>query len=161
MADNSDDQVRKSEYPSWAPLLLVVIVAVFVIIGVVTLFSGKEKIPKIPIVTLTETPSCEVWERMYGVLPDNFPDGTFEIGSGQTWILRLKPNEPSGWVKFNSKFWTVPTNLAHIGFPDGVEIMETRHNYKNIKLGMRTKFHLRGEGCELLTTSETVKRRWY
>ena len=98
---------------------------------------------------------------MYGFLPDSFPGGIFEIESGQTFVLRLKPNKPSGWVKFKGRSWTIPTNLTYIGFPDGMEIEETRQNYRNIKLGRHNKLRFRGEGCELLTASEAVKRRWY
>lgn len=161
MTDNSNDQVTDSGAPPWAWLFLVVIVAVFVIMGAKTLFSHKEKIPKIPVVTLTETLSCETWERMYGVVESHtVSSDIFKVGSGDTWVVPLDTLVWSDWMMSSYEYWWLDVKQPRLWLqtPDDRIFRVTPEQYISTSRWKQIRF--RGDGCILFTTNESVFARW-
>lgn len=160
MADNSNDQVTDSGAPSWAWLFLSGIVVVFVIMGVVTLFSREGKLPKIPVVTLTEAPSCETWERMYGVVESHtVSSDTFEVGRNETWVLPLDTLVWSDWMRASEAWWLdVKQPRLWLQTPDDRIFRVTPEQF--IETSRWKQIRFKGDGCILFTTSENVFTRW-
>ena len=106
-------------------------------------------------------PSCETWERMYGVVESHIVSSDiFKVGSGDTWVVPLDTLVWSDWMMSSYEYWWLDVKQPRLWLqtPDDRIFRVTPEQYISTSRWKQIRF--RGDECILFTTSEGVFAKW-
>ena len=135
--NKTQDKKKKNDFtPAW--LLLGAVVVALIVIGFISSRpdSSHRTLGGVPLPEGISTAadgteiarSCRAWEQKYAVINHrDFVSDTLRIGAGEDWLIRLQPEEQTGWIRITGSHETSPVSPVGMIYSDGKRITDYPH----------------------------------